>query len=262
MKITNPLTGIEMNVEDTGGGARPMVMLHGYSGNLSRWRPTAELLRGEFRIVTHDLRGHGLSAKEPELDYSIAAHAEDLAGLMDALGLDRAIIAGHSMGGMIAQRFALDHPERVEKLILCATTACLVRGGAKRAAVGAASRALGPAPGIAAFFIRRKTRDKPRELFPEKDNPELEPGRGSLMPCFRALAGFDVRAQVGAIAADTLVISSSADELVAPALVRELAESIPGAKLVVIENQGHYVPIDRPAEVAEAIRAFLESRNS
>jgi pimeloyl-ACP methyl ester carboxylesterase len=246
-----------MSVHESGAGA-PLILLHGFSGNYSRWGRAAELLARSRRVITYDLRGHAESAKAPGLDYSFDAHVEDLAGLMDALGVERATVAGHSMGGMVAQHFALKYPERVEKLVLCATTQCLMRNPAKRAFLNLAMYLLILFPAILGFFVRRKLNTKPAELFPERENPALDFANAALVRCLRAIVNHDLRGAVSRISIPTLVLSSTQDEMIDPALVKALAGEIPGARFEPIQNNTHFVPLEQPETVARVVESFLE----
>jgi pimeloyl-ACP methyl ester carboxylesterase len=247
-----------MSVHDSGAGAgAPVFLLHGFSGNYTRWGKAADLLSKKRRVITYDLRGHAESDKSADLDYSFETHAEDLAGLMDALGIERAVVAGHSMGGMVAQHFGLKYPERVEKLILCATTQCLMRNAAKRAFINFAIHLLILLPMILGFVVRRKLLTKPAELFPERENPALDFADAALVRCFRCIANHDLRGRIAGLRVPTLVLSSTKDEMINPALVQDLAKEIPGAQFVPIENQTHFVPLEQPAKVAEVVENFL-----
>ena len=184
------------------------------------------MLNSNYRTITYDLRGHGLSGKDPGLDYRFDAHVEDLAGLMDALGIRRATVAGHSMGGMVAQYFALKYPERVDHLVLVATSACLSPGAFRRGLLWILTNILILLPAVLAFFAHRQTKGKPHELFPEKDDPALDFNPKSLAKCFQAIMSMDTRKLMPQIRIPTLVISSSTDNLIAPRMVRELAAKL------------------------------------
>lgn len=109
--------GINFHYLQTGTGP-DLIMLHGLMGNLAVWHlKMASLLRDLYHITTFDLRGHGRS-DVPPTGYSTGSMAEDLVGVMDALGIERADLVGHSLGADICLHFALRYPERVRKLVL------------------------------------------------------------------------------------------------------------------------------------------------
>jgi pimeloyl-ACP methyl ester carboxylesterase len=121
---TANVDGIEINYRDTGGDGFPIVLAHGFTGNSRNWALTAPVLRERFRVISPDHRGHGLSGRpdDPEA-YKLPLMAADLYGLLTQIGVEKCILVGHSMGGMISQLFILEHPEMVEALVLVDTAA-------------------------------------------------------------------------------------------------------------------------------------------
>ena len=113
------LNGIDINYEEHGAG-EPLVLAHGYTASLDMWREQIPALSAKHRLVIYDTRGHGATTAPADMDaYGLARdYVADQAALMDHLGIDRAIVGGLSMGGMIAQEFALQHPQRVKALLL------------------------------------------------------------------------------------------------------------------------------------------------
>ncbi len=116
------MTVVEVNgrsipYEDTGGAGTPLVLAHGFLMARTMFEPQVTALRGRHRVITYDQRGHGEAPDEPE-PYSYWDLAGDLAGLLDELGVERAVVGGMSQGGFIALRFALLHPGRVRGLVL------------------------------------------------------------------------------------------------------------------------------------------------
>src|SRR3989337_3058562 len=116
-------TGIQIHSRERGEGY-PVFLIHGYTGNLRNWAFQVPVLSREFRMVSMDHRGHGHSDKptEPE-DYSLELMAEDAYGLLEHLGIRECYVVGHSMGGVVAQLLALNHPEPVRALVLVDTAA-------------------------------------------------------------------------------------------------------------------------------------------
>ncbi|MGH7863547.1 MAG: alpha/beta fold hydrolase, partial [Candidatus Binataceae bacterium] len=112
---------IEMYYEVHGSGAQTLAMIRGLGSNLTAWYEQTPVFAKQFRTVVFDNRGAGRTDK-PDAPYSIAQMAADTKGLMDSLGIQRAALLGISMGGMIAQEFAISYPERLNCLMLCCTT--------------------------------------------------------------------------------------------------------------------------------------------
>jgi pimeloyl-ACP methyl ester carboxylesterase len=111
------VNGVSLAVYEWQGSGPAIVAIHGLTANHTCWAPLADSLTPDFRFIAYDLRGRGESDK-PSSGYSLAHHCQDLLGLLDAMRLPRAVIAGHSLGANIAVAFADRHPERVEKLVL------------------------------------------------------------------------------------------------------------------------------------------------
>lgn len=111
------VNGRSIPYEDTGGAGTPLVLAHGFLMERRMFEPQVTALRGRHRVITYDARGHGEAPDEPE-PYDYWDLAGDLAGLLDQLGVERAVVGGMSQGGFVALRFALLHPGRVAGLVL------------------------------------------------------------------------------------------------------------------------------------------------
>lgn len=256
--ITLP-NGHPLDVAAVGAGGIPLLLVHGYPLDRSMWAPQLAGLTGAWCIAP-DLRGFGASsaALPPR---TLAEHADDLAALLDALGIQRAVIAGLSMGGYIAFEFVRRHRERLRGLVLLDTsprpddeamrvarTATIER--AEREGVAPIAEALGA------------------KLFADDVAPSLRE---------RVIAQMAATPRAGVIAAvtamrdradsrdllptladtPTLVIVGSEDRLTPPELARAMADAIPGATLVEVAGAGHLPTLERPAETTAAIQAFL-----
>jgi len=111
------VNGVALAVREWPGKGPALVCVHGLTANHSCWASMADALAPDFRLIGYDLRGRGESGK-PESGYSLEHHCKDLLGLLDAFGLRKAVIMGHSLGAHIGLRFAALHPARVSKLVL------------------------------------------------------------------------------------------------------------------------------------------------
>ena len=117
------VNGVSLYYEVAGHGS-PLVLVHGFSCGIRMWDPQVAALSRSWRVVTYDVRGHGISeAPDDPAAYSQPTSIADLAGLLDHLGLRRAAVGGLSMGGNIALNFALQNPERVTALVVADTGA-------------------------------------------------------------------------------------------------------------------------------------------
>jgi pimeloyl-ACP methyl ester carboxylesterase len=119
MVAVERVAGLSLHVRDSGPKDAPaVILLHGFGASLHTWEAWAADLAQEHRVIRFDLPGSGLSPPDPSGDYSDARSRQLLLALMDQLGVARASLVGHSIGGRIAWSFAAEHPERVAKLVL------------------------------------------------------------------------------------------------------------------------------------------------
>ena len=126
------VNGIDIWYELSDGHGPALVLTHGFAGPTTNWRPIIDDFRTRFRLLLYDVRGHGrTTVPDDPSAYSVPQFAADLAGLLDAVGIERLHVGGVSMGGMVSAQFACDFPDRLRSLVLCDTTAgnC-VSGGA------------------------------------------------------------------------------------------------------------------------------------
>jgi pimeloyl-ACP methyl ester carboxylesterase len=230
----------------------PLVLIHGAGGQYASWPPQVRRLK---RVSTYapDLPGHGQSTGEGRR--TIPAYTADVIALLDALGLERVIVGGHSMGGAVAQQLALDAPERVAGLVLVATGARL------RVAPQILDNVLGDFEAVLDFMVAYAfgpTADDDLKRLGRRLMGETAP-EVMLGDCL-ACDGFDVRERLGEIAAPTLVIGGMADRMTPARFARYLADAIPGAELALVEDAGHMIMSEFPERVAAIIAAWLEKR--
>ncbi len=238
----------------------PIVFVNSLGTDFRVWDGVVERLAPDFRIIVHDKRGHGLSAVPPA-PYAIADFAGDLMELADRLGLDRFVVAGVSVGGMIAMRFAIDHPECVAALVLCDTAAKIgdaatwngrieaVRSGGMEAVADAV---------LLRWFPEAIRAGREAEIDGWRNLLLRTPVEGYVGSCM-ALRDADLTDELGRIAAPTLVVAGEVDQSTPVALVRATAGRISGAGFEVIERAGHIPSIDQPARLARLIRDHVEA---
>ena len=258
--------GINIYYESQGEG-EPLFLIAGLGATHELWELQAPSFARWYRVVTFDNRGAGDSDKPPE-PYSIALFADDTAALMDALGIERAHVYGQSMGGIIAQEFALRHPQRLRCLVLGCTTfggpnsvlpspeaAAVLSGMPNLPEEQAVDRVL------EVFYSPRYRREHPEEArqriqsyFPLRTPPDAYARQ--LMACLT----FDAYDRLPQIAAPTLVINGAEDTLLPPENSRIIAQRIPGAELVLFPEAGHLYFHEVPEEADAAVADFLRRR--
>lgn len=249
--------------EEAGAG-EPLILICGLSADLQAWRFQIPELSKRFRVICYDNRGAGRT-NAPDQPYSIAGMAEDLAALLDRLRIDTAHLLGWSMGGLIAQAFALAHPRRVQKLILVAT---MVRpDGFVRLAIRnwMNVRRSDMSFEQTARFVSRWSYSPAlydNESLYEKfiqviaTNPYAQKAHAFLRQA-EALLAYDPGDAATAIRAQTLVLVGAHDNLIPPYHSERLAKSIPGAMLKVLRG-AHAGFVEFPDEYNAEIARFLE----
>lgn len=254
------INGIVLHYRLAGRTDAPVLALVNSLGTDARiWDGVIALLADRYRIVSYDKRGHGLSAA-PEGDYTIDDQVDDLAGLLDHLGIDRLALAGVSIGGVIGQAFALRHPQRLQALVLC-DTAAKVGDAAMWNGRIAAIRQGGMASIADAVMTRWFTpafrQERPDDLAGWQTMFERMPVEGYASTC-AALRDADLTAAVAGIATPTLVVAGDQDLSTPVELVRATAEKIPGARFEIIAGAGHIPSIEQPEALATLMTHFLQ----
>lgn len=264
--------GVTLSVTVEGSGP-PVVLLHGFPqfGYAMR-HVAAGLVEAGYTAIVPDLRGYHLSDKPADEDaYTIDHLVSDVAGLLDALGLESAVVLGHDWGGMIAYTFALRHPSRVSRLVvLNAAHPELYRAG-----LGTPSQILRswyvfffqlpelPEALITerAYFERVMASDAPHAFPPEVidryvDAMNLPGAATAAVSYYRSAQKHGLRAE-GTIGAKTLVIWGDEDDALGQALLVGLDRYVPDVRVHHLAGASHWVAEDRPVEVTTAVLEFL-----
>ncbi|WP_062434393.1 bifunctional 3-oxoadipate enol-lactonase/4-carboxymuconolactone decarboxylase PcaDC [Herbidospora daliensis] len=245
-----------LNFRVDGPAHAPALILGPSLGTSLRvWDAPAAALSRHFKVVRYDLPGHGAS-KVVQGAASMESLAALVAGVADAAGADAFHYAGISLGGAIGAWLALRHPDRVLSLTMVCSAAkfgteeswhersALVRNQGTRAIADLA-------------WGRWFTPDADKAAGQAMIDDLLAAADEGYAECCEALAGYDVRAELPAITAPTLVIAGRDDPAVPPAVARELADGIPGAALHELPGAAHLAPVERPDAVVAAMRAHL-----
>lgn len=246
---------VEVHHRVEGPDEAPVVVLVGSLGTtLEMWDEQARALAERFRVLRYDMRGHGRSPV-PAGPYSIADLAEDLVALLDRLGIERAAICGLSIGGMTAMAAAHDHPSRVDRLILCCTSAHMPPAEAwhERATTVRAQGAGAVADAVLErWFTPGFAASHPEVVASLRQGLAETPAEG-YASCCEAIADLDLRDSLAAIEAPTLVISGAEDPATPPEHGRLIADGIPGASLRIVEGAAHLANIEQPAAITAAL---------
>jgi 3-oxoadipate enol-lactonase/4-carboxymuconolactone decarboxylase len=250
-----------LHVDNSASPGRPTVVyINSLGSDLRIWDGVVEALqRQEIGALRYDLRGHGLSdlGTPPKL---IDDHVDDLAALMDQLGIERAPICGISVGGVIALGLSQRRPEKVESLILCCTGAKIGTieswnqriGAVEKGGVGEVAEAV-----LRLWFPPASHREGGGELSLARNMLSRTPTAGYVATCV-ALRDSDLTEAARAVSVPALCVAGEFDGSTPPALVRALKSLIPGAQYQEIAGAGHLPCLQRPDELARLMLNFLQ----
>lgn len=248
---------LSFNVLESGSGEPALLFLHYWGGSARTWSSVTSQLSTNFRCVAYDQRGWGQS-DAPEQGYSIRDLALDATHIVDALHLRRYVLVGHSMGGKIAQFLASQRPPGLAGLVLVAPatpTPQNIPEPARQAQLHAYDNRENALQTVA-FLTSHAPNDAMREQILADNFAFRSPQAKLAWPT--SLAYEDISAVVGKIAVPTLILAGDQDRQdPLEQHRREVLPRIPGAKIEVIRESGHLIPIDQPHQLAEAIRAFV-----
>jgi len=235
-----------------------LVFSNSLGSDLRIWDAVAGRLSEHFRIVLYDKRGHGLSeASEPP--YSASDLARDIVGLLDALKIDQTVICGISVGGIIAQALALDHPRRVRALVLCDTGARIgsVESWQQRIdAVQSGGVQSLETITMERWFSRGFRKRSPADVRGYANMLLQTTVKGYIGTCC-ALRDADFRGDVSRLKQPTLVLCGAEDIATPPELGQELAGLISGSRFSSIANAAHLPCVEQPAAVVECMMQFF-----
>jgi 3-oxoadipate enol-lactonase len=256
--------GINIYYEIHGKG-EPLVLIAGYGSNSKSWFCQTPILSREYRVIIFDNRGAGRSDK-PDYPYTMEMMADDVAGLLNAIGVKNAHILGISMGGAIAQEFAIRYPEKTLSLILGCTSCGGTHSKATDPTVRATLLSMGqltpeesakvllPIVYTEEFIVSHK------DIIAEQMKERFEyptPAHGYANQA-QAVMGHDTYDRLPQIKAPTLVIAGSADKLGHVENAEMMSSRIPNAELVILEKMGHGFCVEAAEKTNSIILDFLK----
>jgi pimeloyl-ACP methyl ester carboxylesterase len=253
-------SGLLLSYGDQGTRAGPVVVL--LPGPTDSWRcygPVLADVPSSIRAIAVSQRGHGDSDK-PQTGYRVQDFAGDVAGLLDVLGVERAVITGHSGAALMARRFALDHPDRVSGVVLEGAPTTL-RGdpGLEGFVASLVADLTDPVdPDFVRRVIEDTTGDLPAEFAEEMVQESLKVPARVWQETFAGLLEYDDTAELGRLVAPALLVWGDEDDLVARGMQDALREAIPQAELSVYDGIGHSPHWEDPPRFAADVASFVE----
>lgn len=246
------------------GSGPPAVLIHGVGARLDNWDGVAAVLARNFSVIRYDLRGHGRSSKVSG-PYSLEMFADDAAALLDHLGIARAHMAGHSLGGMIAVTFARKYPQRVDRLAVLSAAAG--RTEEERSKVMERIALIGsgiPGDHFKSSLSRWFT-DEFRAANPELMDQYAARNRENDPACYAAayavLATGEVGPDLPGVKAPTLVVTGEHDLGSNPRMSRFIHAGIAGSELRILPRLRHSILIEAPRAVAGLLEPFFQGRS-
>ncbi|WP_260582517.1 alpha/beta fold hydrolase [Sphingopyxis sp. PET50] len=268
--------GQRIHYRDQGKRDGPaIVLLHGSNSSLHTWEPLVQRLGGDYRIVTLDLPGHGLTGGTPDKDYGASGMMAAIDVVAAKLELDRFTLGGNSMGGWVAWRYALDHPDKIDALLLLDASGMPLRAGEKAPESNIGFRVLEYSSGrwlatritprsLVEISLRGSVEkqavvdeamiDRYWELLRFPGNREATVLRARMD---REPAMAD---RIGGIRAPTLILFGKQDRLINASAAQTFHERIPGSEVVLLDGIGHLPMEEAPDATAAVIADFLKRR--
>lgn len=244
------------------GSGSPVVLIHGVGLDATMWKSQIDVLAEQYEIIVYDMLGHGDSALPNEND-GLDAYADQLALLLDHLGIKRVAVVGFSMGGLVARAFALSHPDRIAAMVVLSSV--YDRDESQRAGVRqriVQTHNQGPAANVDEALQRWFSRD-----FRQKHPNHIAAIRETVINnhpqgYYRSYALFGTQdnfgtEQLAAIRVPVLIATGELDTGSTPRMARTLAEQIPSAEVKILPGLLHMAPIEAPVAVNELIQSFF-----
>ena len=242
--------GYRTRVQEDGVGS-VVLLIHGTPLDARAWDPLVPLLRDRRRIVRYDARGHGTARATP-IPRSYGPLADDVAALLDALDVPRAHVVGHSWGGQVAQRFALDHPDRLSRMSLLCTRSSPFPAFRDAATSMRATGRVDPEPALRRWFSPSALAG-PHGLAEQVRGWLREAPVASWAGALDLLAEFDVLSDLPQVSVPVDVVCAELDQVATPEHMSKISAALPLGRWVLLQGARHLVPLDQPARVAEAI---------
>jgi 3-oxoadipate enol-lactonase len=244
---------VTLNHQMEGEGDRVVVLSGSLGSSLAMWDPQIPALADHFRVLRYDHPGHGRSPLSE--DRTVEALAAQLLGLLDGLGFVQVSFCGLSLGGAVGMRVALDAPDRIDRLVLCSTSARFATPefwDRRAAAVRS-----GEVDAVADEVLDRWFTPGFVDVRRYRDMLVSTPAEGYAR-CCEAVRDWDVRGALGAVQAPTLAIAGADDPSTPPGELKAIVTEIPGSRLSVLDGR-HLVNVEQADPFNEALLAHLES---
>ena len=252
------VNNVKINYIEQGEGDEVIVFVHGYNGSLGNWKSVLELLPKEYHAYALDQRGHGQSDKPGS--YQLAEMVEDIYAFSQELGIERFTYVGHSMGGKIGMKFALDHPDVLKALVLVCPSAAFALPPDQQLAMKEAVKLIISSPEMMRGAIEQEVGKKLSEEFLNElieDTKMADPT--AMHESMDMIVSTDLMPQLGDIRAPTLVVAGAKD-MSSPldVVVRPTVNAIKGSRMEVFEDSSHFLTEESPQKFVDLLTSFIK----
>jgi 3-oxoadipate enol-lactonase len=254
------VSAISVSYSVAGPQDAPVVVLSNSLGaTRGMWDPQVPGLAERYRVVTYDARGHGESPA-PAAPYTLDDLVDDLVALLDELGVQRAHVAGLSLGGMTAMQLALREPQRLDRLaLLCTSARPDPQPFLDRAATVRAGGTAPLAPAIAARWLTPEYAAGHPDLVAKLEAMIAGADDEGYANCAEVVASVDLVDDLAGVTAPTLVVAGWQDLALPPAHQQLIADSIPGAELLTVSPGAHLANLEQPLQVTGALLGHFDA---
>ena len=262
------ISGLNINYWDEGNGSETILLIHGFTGNVEEWYFQFSHFKINFRIIALDLRGHGKSEIK-DYDLKISDISNDIKTFLEKKGISKVNLIGHSMGGMIALDFAINYPDKVNKLILISTTPIGTQRAFSESQIAffkstPVDQVINMMSKMASIPLEKQKPER-RDFYKKlQDWSRKRRGKGitndTLVAYLTLTSGFDVVKDLKNIKVPTLLLCGDKDKLVRDQNSKILNEKIPNSKLIIFSECGHAPQSEYFIDCNKHLEDFLLSK--
>ncbi len=256
---TVTVNGVKINYVEQGSGDEVIIFVHGYASANGFWKDVLELLPTEYHVYALDLRGHGQSERPGS--YQLTEFVEDIYAFSQELGIEKFLYVGQSMGGKIGMKFALEHPEVLNALVLVSPAAAFAFPPDQVPEIREGTSAMLATPESIRGYVEWEINGRP--VSEERINDAVN-DMSSTDPAAKEkiadwLFSTDLTPQLGDVRAPTLIVTGAQDKT-APLdmVVRPTVDAIKGSRFEVFEDNGHFLPLENPQELVDLLTSFIK----
>lgn len=245
------------------GKGRPVLFLHGWLGSWRYWLPSMEVASTHFRTYAFDLIGFG-DTHQRNIEPSISAYAEQVIRFLDELGIEQVALVGHSMGGMVALKIAIEHPDRIERV---ATVGAPIVGSSlapllKLTAFRPIARGMDALPSLTKWLFRYFLAEADEQAMLEILEDSVKPTADSIRASVRSMMRTDLRSDLPRLCVPSLVLHGTHDDIVMPTqieVIRRAMRTSPYLRQFSIEGSRHFPWVDQPDLFHDQLITFLRT---